>query len=1182
MDSRLLTVFILILCLLAFTVVSNADNGYREVPLKAKMADKDLTFCVTFDKLTCIADFAKGNPHSITLPNLSLGLRGILGFDNKQAFRPEGEEDLKYSVEGNILPNRGTISMWVCGLDYAPEDELTNGQKRGNIALLHMMFKQANRNVSYELYEFGDSVYFEWKSSEEPQGWGTIGRAQVTRIGIKKKQWHQLTVTYDEQKLAIYLNGVLGGEGYLPDKASKTLDLKPDSSSFFGIKSRFYEDQHKWGVAVDDVKVYSRVLSPLEIYNQYQTLLVGQGAGKAKPYDVVMNGVDEGNDHGIDQIEAAFDFSVLPAYAKEQLNKGKLKLSYTLTGPKGFRCSGVWNMQKPFEYKRISGISKPGRYKLVTSFKCSNGKTENSISSIDVPDLSFAGNGIGDEDTVPKIWSAFAVDKDRNITLWNRKYSFGSGPLPEAITVYGKPLLKHAPELVIETAAGKSSISYRKGRTIRTNRAVTFTGTGTADGFSLDYATTVEFDGFIKFNYVLSGRPVIKSMRLEWQVNPENCQFLMTPLLQEDQKAEFAFKYPVGDLNTTTQLWLVSEGKGGFAYSMANDANWIYDPLQPVFKVNKATGACSVDMITRKIKLPESTPYQALFISTPTRPLPDLNRVIRFGDTTSSPVRFIGMNDGAGLVGTGTFKPHPTAYIEAVKNVSAGSMGIYGMADSLTTGVPTANYFKKYWDIPGYYVYPMPYTSLLGNGKTKKIPYFTVPACDATHIKDYLLGNINELLHNPYSNPVWMIYYDLCGDVQCANTLHGCGFIDKFGRSIKTFSILNKRKLVERTVRLCHANNRVVMLHNQRYFYPFFHGLADYFFPGEQHNTLLMRNPYGYTDDLSDDLYRSEYSRNTLGVGVIFLTALGMANVSYLNNDSYTEAMWTMLLMHDVEPDASYSSVLPNQKVWEALQKYQVQSPATKCHLYYDQNTVTSSNPDVRVTYYECPDNTYVIVLANKGAKPAETTINLSKLKPGEYAAREEYTGTDLQIQNGSLPIAVPSRSFRLVVFPPKPYYPIVDDCSKQWASWNSVGANVEFKLDPNTGHQQKGSLLIQLHNNLIDKSGFSFLKKIPVKPGKTYKVRVFVKTQNIPDKSKVSVSFQGLDSTGGFLGLPVQTASLTTPLSTEWQELILRFSVPTTSDWARASSLLLTMGSENIETGSIWFDDLELSESDI
>ncbi|MCX6986100.1 MAG: hypothetical protein NT118_15320, partial [Lentisphaerae bacterium] len=206
-----------------------AVNEYREIPLEDKIKDKDLTFCVTFDNMSGNASFAKGSPTSITLPDLALGLRGIVGFDAKQAFRPSAEEDLKFNVAGNVMPNCGTITMWVCALDYSPSDELTGGKNRGNIALLNMMFKQGARHVEYQLYEYGDTVYFDWSSSELPQGWGQTGRVQVSRKGIKQNQWHQLTVTYDEHKLAVYLNGVLGAESFLPEKATKTLDLQPDS-----------------------------------------------------------------------------------------------------------------------------------------------------------------------------------------------------------------------------------------------------------------------------------------------------------------------------------------------------------------------------------------------------------------------------------------------------------------------------------------------------------------------------------------------------------------------------------------------------------------------------------------------------------------------------------------------------------------------------------------------------------------------------------------------------------------------------------------------------------------------------------------------------------------------------------------------------------------------------------------
>jgi hypothetical protein len=1180
-----------------------AGNEFRQIPHEEKIQDKDLTFCVTFDNFSVNADFAKGNPNSTTLPNLALGLRGVLGFDGVNAFRPGAEEDLKFDAQGNVLPHCGTITLWVNALDYSPSEELTDGKKRGNIGLLHLMFKQGLRSVEYHLYEFADNVYFDWRNSEPPHDYGQIAQAQVSRKGIKQKQWHQLAVTYDERKIAIYLNGVLGAEKALPEKVAKTLDLQPDSKlSFLGITSRFFDDKHQWGVAVDDVKVYSRVMSALEIKNQYQKLLAGESAANLQSFEVKLNGVDEGKAAKLDQIEAEFDFSVLPDAERKRLAAGTLEIGYKLTGPGGFSNTGSWTMQKPGECRRMSGIVAPGRYHLEASMRFSDGRTETNSADIDVPDLSFVANGIGDDDTVPKIWSAFAVKERatgtlwerirsffspsagtgvRTVTLWNRVYSFGTGPLPTGITVYGKPLLEKAPELVIETAAGKSDVKYTAGKTTRTNRAVTFTGTGTASGFTLDYATTVEFDGMIKFDFVIKGEPEIKSMRLAWQVKPENCQYLMTPLLQEKKGPEFAFKYPGAEMTADTQLWLVTEGKGGFAYTMANDANWVYDPSSPVFKVNKATGTCSVDMVTKTVKMPPETPYQALFIATPTRPLPERVRVIRHGDGSRSDAPRLRMNGGEGLTGQSTYQPDPAAFALTMKNVIPGTVGVYGMADELTTGTPIANYFTKYWDIPGYIVVNMPYNRLTENGTFKKELYPSVPACNATHIKDYYLRNMKELLEQPYSDRIWMIYYDLCGNVLCSNPCHGCGFKDKFGRAIRTFAVLNKRKLIERTVSLCHAKNKVVMLHAQRLFSPFMHGLADYYFPGEQHNGLLMRNPYGYTDELSDALYRSEYNRDVLGVGVIFLTALGQANIAYCKDPVLTEAMMSMLLAHDVEPDPSYSNSGVHVKVWNILEKYQVQSPKTKVHYYYNQDAVTSSNPEARVTYYECPDNQYVLAVTNKDIAPKKTVLDLSKLKAGDYTVCEEYKGTDIPVKNGTLEITIPPRSFRLIAFPPKSSYPVVDDCSKTWGSWNSDGAKVAFLVDKAVGHQNPGSLMIQVSADTPDKSAFCFAKKFPVKAGKTYRAKVFARSQDLPPGAKITLAFQGQDANGLSLGLPPQSADLAAPSNDKWEELNLTFKIPTMGKWADARNLLVTLAVRNTKGGKAWFDDFELSETE-
>ena len=162
--------------LLAGLVMTGADQ-YKSVDTKDKLKDKDLLFAATFDRGTVNADFAKGDAFSTNMKNVGLLLRGMIGFDGKPAFRPEPGEDLMFDAVKNIDPHQGTVTMWLCCRDYNPSQP----GKRGNIALLQLMFKQGQRHILMQFYEC-DELYFDWWSSEPPSG---SGRVRAPRKGIK-------------------------------------------------------------------------------------------------------------------------------------------------------------------------------------------------------------------------------------------------------------------------------------------------------------------------------------------------------------------------------------------------------------------------------------------------------------------------------------------------------------------------------------------------------------------------------------------------------------------------------------------------------------------------------------------------------------------------------------------------------------------------------------------------------------------------------------------------------------------------------------------------------------------------------------------------------------------------------------------------------------------------------------
>jgi hypothetical protein len=1165
--------FVLIFIFALILGLNTAAAEYMEVPFKDKTKGKDLTFCVTFDKRCVNADFAKGNPVSTTLKNLNLGLRGMIGFDTCQAFKPEGNEELKFQVDRNVSLKQGTVSLWLCGKNYSPGDTLTDGKKRGNIAILEMQFQNsAGRWVNFKLYEYGGIAYFDWRNSLPPHGWGSIGRVSAALSGIKKDQWFQLTVTWTPAKVSIYLNGELKGSNQLPQKAAKTVDLKPDNQkSFLGLRSKFYGDDKKWENAIDDVKIYSRALKPLEIKNQYLKLLKAGSSQKLENYSIKLNGIDDGSGR-LDRLEAVFDFGTLNDAQQEQLKAGKVFLEYHLTGPGKFERKGRWVVNAIDYAKVIEGIKVSGEYRLTTTLKFPDGKVEKVSKAIFCPDLSYVNNSVGIEDTVPKPWSPLLVDKDRTVKIWNRVYKFGAGPFPKAIFIKGRALLNSPPTLNIATRAGKAAISYTAKSTKRGNSWVEFTGVGIAKGFSLSYKTRIEFDGFIKTDFVINGCPEITSMNLKWTVNPFFSKYLMSPLLQNNRTGSYAFAFPSRSWNTNTQLWLVSE-KGGFCWSTSNDANWIYKPEQKILKADQKNGQCEVDMITHRVKLPAATSYQTLFIATPTRPLPARNRLIRLHDGMRADTPKLLCCAGEGLDGVGTFNPGK-GFEYFMRRKAPGSVAVYGLADALTTASPVAVYFRKYWHIPGAYIYNFTFKNILPDGKTKLVKCFTAGACTNTSFNDYILNNINKLFENKYGNRVSMIYYDLCGNRLCSNKLHGCSFKDKFGSRINTFSILSKRDLIKRTVRLCHKNNRTVITHAQRSFFPMFTGLSDYWFPGEQHGGMLRRNPYGYTDELPDILYRTEYNRNILGTGVIFLPSLGYARLSYFKKPQYTEAMMCMLLANDIESAKLWAAGSVMYKVWNALEKYDFASPEVKCHRYFEQSAIKSSNPNVRITWYECPGKQYLFILTNKDLRAHSSNIDISAVEKGDFSVREEYAGKNIAVKNGIFSIRVPARSFRIIAFPPKGIYPFKDTMRKKWNHWNSSKAVGQFKLD-----SKAGCLRIDIAPNSPPESTFCFLKRFPVLPGRTYQATVDCKTANLPQNAIVSMSFQAQNAKAAFLGLPPQRVKLPKINSSKWNKLSLKLKIPVTGKWTQTRFLLVTLGGTKGSGGTILFDNFTIQE---
>jgi len=1007
----------LVCAILCVGAASAAEpSPFKVLTPEEKSSDEGLSFCLTFDDYSCNPLSAGGNRLPRTGKEINLLLRGDLGYDGKPAYRQEPGEELVFESAGNVDPKQGTLLLWLNPENYDPAT--LRGAGFSNLLLLKCFFSDGKNHqaVVLDLTLSGaeeSGLRMRWQSDVPPNGWGLNPSAPISLQNIKQGKWHQIVGTWDSREIKIYLYGELVGQNEInPEKSRRALAIQaaPNRSSIQirggGKQPDLAKEIH---TAIDDVKIFNRVLSPAEIKLQYQKTLApaSPDAPPPSPVEVELNGVDDGKGD-LNRVEVVLDISVLRQRWQAAKANTDATVKYEIAGPSGFRQEGQWpSGGKNVLTQIVGGIKEKGEY--VFTFRIPDGDQKELVVTRKLvkPDTSWHRNLLGRDDSVPSPWTMLRIDDKNSITLWNRVYKFTDGPFPNEILCGGRQLLDSPPQLVVETAGGVKPLKSKiTGKTVKF-ASIVFNGQFTGDGFTGNFKTTVEFDGLIKTELVVKDQPEVKSMRLEWRVKPEFAKYLMLPHVSPETDPEI-FKSAYFSYDSPQLLWLVSE-LGGFCWAPQNDANWVYKEDEDVLGVNKKTGRCAVRLITSPVKLPPEVDYVFLFTATPTRPLWAKRRTYRL--CGSQPFEPTIPPGGMGFQTLCDFIPSDADF-KWLKDAKYGMLWprklfFYGVGAFMTEQCDVANYFKKYWNRPGGYQYMM---TDWNEGKTINTP--SLSSClNHTSKADYLVNNINLLMNSPYLKYIDGAYYDCAGICKCNNELHGCRFADKFGRMSTDTNLLELRELIKRSLDVFHQHDRWLGLHSQWRYNPIAHGLGDFWMPGEQLRGRIeangTRGAYFDKKILPDQVLRSEYNDRIIGTGVEALVYASPAK------DDDASAMATRLMLEDISFWGWWGRAHVIPKTWDAFEKYGLDT--AWCYRYHEQQTVKTSSPDVVVTYYQCPLERYLLIVGNTSKSEREATVDLSRLKPGDYEVVDECDHTNLPVADGKLKLKIPPYNFKLI-----------------------------------------------------------------------------------------------------------------------------------------------------------------------
>ena len=947
-------------------------------------------FELDFTRADGSAKFAKGKAAPLT-EYVTPDVEGIGG----KAYRlTKDGKQLLYSLDGNAQVRQGTANIWVNTVNYDVADRARNSYwtKPVNLFTLHFSAGKewADAVCCLSRKEDGAGIRFDFDASIPPNRFGSFESTAAQLELLKTNTWHMVTCTWDHDYITVWVDGKFQGKSLRSDKLAfiDSLDFGCEGSrSTIIIRGGEGEQSVNEFNEITDVSgfsIYDRVLAPTAIYHLYA---VGQKLEQTAEDLPVVNfqGSFRG---GREFVRCDMDLTLLRRLQEDFA--GDCTISCEVIDSKGTKrfADSVKIGKTDRPELLFSGLSPADHYTARFELAAENGKKLRFERSFDKPDTSWCESKAGMEDTTPEPWTKPVLGKDDSVTVWNRIYTFDGGPFPANVTAAGKAMLARAPRLILTTEkgeivpAGKVTGRTQGGSFVKLNGEMS-----TPDGFAADFETTVDFDGFVQVDFKLKRPYPVQSARVEWQVEKEFAEHFLTPKVDSGDNTVIKYRYAEPKC-----LYFASE-KGGFAFGKTGDANWVYDSSATAFVINKETKEMTLRVISKPVEIPADAEYRFCFIATPTHPLKKISRAWKFNDRTPTPgtvmlIYRMYQGDGNLLVSP-----------EKLKKAAKGkqSLQLYSAASFLTPVNPEAKWFYDEW-----LQYAIQYNMKDG---------ISIPSCLHSSKANFLADNTRKSLDIPEFEYVDGYYFDCCGVPTCGNKLHGCGYTDKFGREVKTVTLLSMRSHLKRIVRLLHSRGRTLGAHGQFSFNPCAHSLCDYWLTGEEMRNFVIENGaqvYCDPEKITDLHLRTNSNFRVFCNVVMCVLYYGKAE------ESRVPAL-TRLLLEDQKPFGPHTDETKPRMdiVWRVFGEFKVDEGTVR--RFFEQQDIVADTPELKVTYYRTPGDKIVAVVGNTTSKSVSGKIDFGKVRQGSFSVKDETSGIERAAENGKVPVQLAPMDFTLL-----------------------------------------------------------------------------------------------------------------------------------------------------------------------
>ncbi len=676
----------------------------------------------------------------------------------------------------------------------------------------------------------------------------------------------------------------------------------------------------------------------------------------------------------------------------------------------------------------------------------------------------------GVAEAVPPPWTPVAVHES-SVSVWGRNYRFAVSGLPEAIDSDSTPLLSGPIRFLaaldgqpVKAQSGKLRVASAK------NRGVVLSSRSRLGSLDLDMSVSVEYDGFARFDAVLSGPKAadldqfILEIPLRAHVASHYAHDMqgVVPVTKKDGDLLFdagghgGALPPEGLTLAFTPQVLLSNGRVGLSFVTPCELGWSVADRRKMIEVVRRDDSVMlrVRFVDRRMRLDQPLRLSWALTALPSRSRPTwstyetfnsaqwasaasfLAMALRRGGATDTPLDRAA-RDGLKVVimhqewtemqgYPGTLREeNATKLRRAVEEAHRRHLKVVAYL-----GQEVSESFPE-WDRFGASMVRLP---LLGGRRRQDPPAEAFRPCANRIYADFLVHKTRELIEQFDIDGVFLDGHPAISP--CLNTSHGHGYRTESGEWRATYDVFDVRRMIERLYVLFHGVKKSdggLVLHSGWGWTPAF-SFGDYRLAGEFEVYRHKMHPdLALTDILPPDYFRAVYDPAVNGLPLAWMSKPDKGGLSFAQDRAVSllhgvmqRARWQFNSDSPArdDPERVAGGLDEAWKIWRIFGRFN--PGGARWHPYWDDQAPVAVQPAaIRVSFYARPGEGLLAVVSNPGrsAQTAAVAFDLRALRLDSegLAARDAMSDEPLVLDRGRLSLSLKGESCRLVLLGKRP-----------------------------------------------------------------------------------------------------------------------------------------------------------------